>query len=564
VAKRELAELKKEARQLSTVVAAKAALENKVQELEWRLSAENKIKKKVEKENAQLRDELDELRRALRDVKLADERRGKEEDERRARKEKAGREQARNHEKELDDLRTRLAEEAERSAGLARELAELREARERDRVVATASQAESEEAQRLREENERMKELMREMEEKMEADEEDYEAKILELHRELEKLRFVTSFPVCVLHQHLLTRHTRHTRHTTHDTHRIRSPLTKTDGRKMETLQKRISDFSSIKTISGENVPTRGSPLGGSGGGGSPHPRGGRSPMSLSQSSLPSVADEVNTTPTASGRPLSRISSDIERDRRRRRSLTSAAAVPTSRQLSFDEQAAAAATSADRRSPKRSALKVAEAADVSSTRAATADKKRDEREAFMKRIEREIEAEKEKAREFEERRKQKAAAEAEHKRQTAAAAAAADVDAVVNVDTRAVERQQLQPGHRRPEKLRNVSTDKVKAKVATKAERAPQVLQVEAAQPQPQQLQQLQPVAMMETRQHSRGEESEKAKKRRKIERDLLEKLQKKYRDQEFSLVGLENEAIMTLLPDPRYHSSSFVLLRFC
>jgi hypothetical protein len=212
VAKRELAELKKEARQLSTVVAAKAALENKVQELEWRLSAENKIKKKVEKENAQLRDELDELRRALRDVKLADERRGKEEDERRARKEKAGREQARNHEKELDELRARLAEEAERSAGLARELAELREARERDRVVATASQAESEEAQRLREENERMKELMREMEEKMEADEEDYEAKILELHRELEKLRFVTTFPcVRVVHQHLLTHDTRHT-----------------------------------------------------------------------------------------------------------------------------------------------------------------------------------------------------------------------------------------------------------------------------------------------------------------------------------------------------------------
>jgi hypothetical protein len=321
----------------------------------------------------------------------------------------------------------------------------------------------------------------------------------------------------------------------------------------METLQKRISDFSSIKTISGENVPTRGSPLGGS-----PHPRGGRSPMSLSQSSLPSVADELNTTPTASGRPLSRISSDIERDRRRRRSLTSTAAVPTSRQLSFDEQAAAAAaaTSADRRSPQRSALKVAEAADVSSTRAATADKKRGEREAFMKRIEREIDAEKEKAREFEERRKHKVAAEAEHKRQTAAATATADVD------TRAVERQQLQPGHRRPEKLRNVSTDKVKAKVATKAGRAPQVLQVEAAQPQSQPLQQLQPVAMMGTRQHSRGEESEKAKKRREIERDLLEKLQKKYRDQEFSLVGLENEAIMTLLPDPRYLSSSFALLR--
>jgi hypothetical protein len=192
VAKRELAELKTEARQLSTVVAAKAALENKMQELEWRLSAENKMKKKAEKENAKLREELEELRKAMREVKLADERREKEEEERRARKEKEGREQVRNHGKELEELRAKLAEEAERSAALARELAALKEASERDRERATASQQESEEAKNLREENEHMKDLIRQMEEKMEVDEEDYEAKIHELHRELEKLRYVS------------------------------------------------------------------------------------------------------------------------------------------------------------------------------------------------------------------------------------------------------------------------------------------------------------------------------------------------------------------------------------
>jgi len=43
----------------------------------------------------------------------------------------------------------------------------------------------------------------------------------------------------------------------------------------------------------------------------------------------------------------------------------------------------------------------------------------------------------------------------------------------------------------------------------------------------------------------------EKQKKRQEIERDLVEKLRRKHSGKELSLVGLENEAIATLLPDP-------------
>jgi len=54
----------------------------------------------------------------------------------------------------------------------------------------------------------------------------------------------------------------------------------------------------------------------------------------------------------------------------------------------------------------------------------------------------------------------------------------------------------------------------------------------------------------------------EKQKKRQEIERDLVEKLRRKHSGKELSLVGLENEAIATLLPDP-YAPTSQRLIRF-
>jgi len=48
---------------------------------------------------------------------------------------------------------------------------------------------------------------------------------------------------------------------------------------------------------------------------------------------------------------------------------------------------------------------------------------------------------------------------------------------------------------------------------------------------------------------------SDKDKKRREMEQEIVDRLKNKYQDK-LSLVGLDNEAIMTLLPDPRHNFS--------
>jgi hypothetical protein len=93
-AKALLEKLKRKAQALSKVVAAKAALEKKVdvrpplphygpptlmfrchQEMELRYAVESKMKKKVEKENARIKAEVEELKKTIKDMKILEEKR---------------------------------------------------------------------------------------------------------------------------------------------------------------------------------------------------------------------------------------------------------------------------------------------------------------------------------------------------------------------------------------------------------------------------------------------------------------------------------------------------------
>lgn len=157
------------------------------------MAAESKTKKKLEKESTKFKDECEELRKVIRELELCDERRSREAEESRSRAEKENREKLRQYDREMEELQAKLQKEATENRTLVIQLEEERRKNaEREKVT---SEDRTLELKRVKEENERLRETIGQMEHQMETSEAEYEAKIMALHRDLERMRLLPSFP---------------------------------------------------------------------------------------------------------------------------------------------------------------------------------------------------------------------------------------------------------------------------------------------------------------------------------------------------------------------------------
>jgi len=123
LARRVLVALREEARSLQTVVAAKAELEKKVEELEWRLTAELRAKKKLEKENKKSKERIDQVESQLEELRVGEKKRKlaeSNEGERLALKQRLNSE-------EIENIREKLQSEKATTAALQKDAAEMKE-----------------------------------------------------------------------------------------------------------------------------------------------------------------------------------------------------------------------------------------------------------------------------------------------------------------------------------------------------------------------------------------------------------------------------------------------------